>query len=377
MRHLLSKYKRLIIISATLLALAATLWETNRFLQEFKAEERSKMEILASAFQKFNEGGLNDEYTLPGEIINSNKTIPIIIINQDSVVTGSRYLKIKDTLALLEKAKSFAVQNNPIRFSSDKGLYQDLYYGNSSLFSRLTYYPLILVGIFLLFVSIIYLYYRTGKVSDENRLWSGIAKETAHQIGTPLSSLLGWIEILKTQDNIDIPVEELEKDVQRLNVISQRFSKIGSTPKLTENNITDITRKTLRYIKDRTSKLIDFKVDFPHEVLAQVNSQLYSWVIENLIKNAIDAMEGKGQINLKITEDQKHVFVDISDTGKGIPSSKYKEVFKAGYTTKKRGWGLGLSLAKRIVEQYHNGKIYVKSSKIGVGTTFRIVLNKA
>jgi len=377
MRHLLSKYKRLIIISATLLALAATLWETNRFLQEFKAEERSKMEILASAFQKFNEGGLNDEYTLPGEIINSNKTIPIIIINQDSMVTGSRYLKIKDTLALLEKAKSFAVQNNPIRFSSDKGLYQDLYYGNSSLFSRLTYYPLILVGIFLLFVSIIYLYYRTGKVSDENRLWSGIAKETAHQIGTPLSSLLGWIEILKTQDNIDIPVEELEKDVQRLNVISQRFSKIGSTPKLTENNITDITRKTLRYIKDRTSKLIDFKVDFPHEVLAQVNSQLYSWVIENLIKNAIDAMEGKGQINLKITEDQKHVFVDISDTGKGIPSSKYKEVFKAGYTTKKRGWGLGLSLAKRIVEQYHNGKIYVKSSKIGVGTTFRIVLNKA
>ncbi len=376
MRRLLSKYKRLIFIIATLLALGATLWETNRFLQEFKAEERSKMEILASAYQKFNEGGLNDEYTLPGEIINSNKTIPIIIINQDSVVTGSRYLKIKDTLELLKKAKSFATQNKPIRFSSDKDVYQDLYYGNSSLLSKLTYYPLILVGIFLLFISIIYLYYRTGKVSDENRLWSGIAKETAHQIGTPLSSLLGWIEILKTQQNIDIPVEELEKDVQRLNVISQRFSKIGSRPTLNENNIADITRKTLHYIKDRTSKLIEFKTDFPNEVMALANPQLYSWVIENLIKNAIDAMEGKGLITLSISEDHKHVFIDVSDTGKGIASSKYKEVFKAGYTTKKRGWGLGLSLAKRIIEQYHKGRIFVKSSKIDGGTTFRIVLNK-
>jgi len=378
MRRFLSQYKRLIFSIATLFALSITLWESNRFLQEFKNEERNKMKILALAYQKLIEADSEDSnlLTLSSNILEKNHTIPIIIIDQDSTVYFHRNLSKKDSLNILEKVREYGKNNPPIRLDLEDGDYQYLYYGNSSLLNKLTYYPLVLVTILLLFIAIVYLYYRTGKISDENRLWSGLAKETAHQIGTPLSSLMGWIEILKIHNNPDIPVEEIEKDVQRLNIISQRFSKIGSTPKLEEKDIGETTRKTINYMRNRTSKLVDIQVETEANTPGQINSQLYSWVIENLIKNAIDAMNGQGNIKLHIFNQKNHVIVDVSDTGKGIPHSKHKEIFHPGYTTKKRGWGLGLSLAKRIIEQYHKGKIFVLKSKIDEGTTFRIILNK-
>ncbi len=379
MRQFVSRHKRLIFISATLIALALTLWETNRFLQEFKQEERAKMEILASAYQKLIEAKSDNVVllNLTSNILEKNNTIPIIILNNNDTVVFHRNLKKEDEEYLIKKAKEFGKKNTPFRLDLGEGEAQFLYYGDSSLLNKLTYYPIILVAIFFLFAGIIYQYYRTGKISDENRLWSGLAKETAHQIGTPLSSLMGWVEILKMQDNLDIPVEEIEKDVQRLNIISQRFSKIGSIPKLEKSDVREITQKTINYIKNRTSKLVEIQLKSPEKVTALLNEQLYSWVIENLIKNAIDAMDGKGKISIDISPENKVVNIDISDTGKGIPASKFKAVFNPGYTTKKRGWGLGLSLAKRIIEQYHKGKIFVKSSKLNKGTTFRIVLHKS
>jgi len=378
MSEFFSKYSRLIFIGSTLLVLLMILWNTNLFLKEFKREERAKMEILSAAIQKLSQADVKDEdLPLLTRIISSNKTIPIIIIKQDSIVHDTGNIKITDEEKLLQKAKIFAQDNPPIHIMDlEEGGDLKLYYGDSLLLTKLQYFPLVLVLIFFLFLATIFQYYRTGKISDDNKLWSGIAKETAHQIGTPLSSLMGWIEILKTEENLSIPVEELEKDVQRLAVISQRFSKIGSTPVLEETNIAEETKRSIFYIKDRTSKLVHFEKNIPDKVMAKINPQLYSWVIENLVKNAIDAMGGEGKITINITEQNNKVFIDISDTGKGIPPSKFKEVFKPGYTTKKRGWGLGLSLVKRIIEQYHNGKVFVKSSKVGEGTTFRIVLNK-
>jgi len=379
MRPLLSRYKRLILISATLIALAITLWETNRFLQEFKQEERTKMQILASAYQKLIES--NDDnpalLNLASSIFENNNTIPVIIVDKNDKVVFHRNLSNDDKRFIQKKLKEFKLTDKHFKLDLGGDDYQTLYYGNSSLLSKLTYYPLILVAIFLLFATIVYLYYRTGKISDENRLWSGLAKETAHQIGTPLSSLMGWVELLKAENNPDIPVEEIEKDVQRLNVISQRFSKIGSTPKLEMEDVVDTTKKTIHYIRNRTSKLVKIDVIAPQHLKALLNEQLYSWVIENMVKNAIDAMEGQGKISIEITENDRQVFVDITDTGKGIPTSKFQEVFYPGYTTKKRGWGLGLSLSKRIIEQYHKGKIFVKKSVLREGTTFRIVLEKS
>ncbi len=378
MREHLSQHKRLIFISATLIALAITLWETNRFLQEFKQEERAKMEILASAYQKLldvkddNPALLN----LSSAILEKNHTIPVIIVDKNAKVVFYRNLSKDKPAYIQKKLKEFKKTDKHFKLDLGDNDYQVLYYGNSSLLSKLTYYPVILVAIFLLFAAIVYLYYHTGRVSDENRLWSGLAKETAHQIGTPLSSLMGWIEILKTANNPDIPVEEIEKDVLRLNVISQRFSKIGSIPKLESQNVVEITKHTLHYIKSRTSKLVKINLEAPEKLQALLNDQLYSWVIENMVKNAIDAMEGKGNITIKITDKGHNVYIDISDTGKGIHASKFKQVFQPGYTTKKRGWGLGLSLSKRIIEQYHKGKIFVKKSVLGEGATFRIVLLK-
>jgi len=375
MRKVLSVHKRLIFSIITLFVLMFTLWETNRFLQEFKQDEQDKMEILAIAYQKLLEADPEESnlLTLSSTILEKNRTIPIIIMNKDSTVVFFRNVIGKDTLKLTEKVTEYAKINQPIRLDLQDGDYQYLYYGNSSLLNKLTYYPLVLVGIFLLFVAVVYLYYRTGKISDENLLWSGLAKETAHQIGTPLSSLMGWIEILKVMDNPDIPVEEIEKDVQRLNVISQRFSKIGSIPKLEKLNITELTRRTINYMRDRTSKLVQISLSAPENIQVKINPQLYSWVIENLIKNAIDAMNGEGEIHISISQKNKKVFVDITDSGKGIASSFQKKIFNPGYTTKKRGWGLGLSLAKRIIEQYHNGKIFLLRSKPNEGSTFRIV----
>jgi anti-sigma regulatory factor (Ser/Thr protein kinase) len=382
MRGFFIQNKRILFILITQIALIFALWQTNVFLSEFKSEEEAKIEILGAAYKKLIEAGPNIDLQLPQKILQENKNIPLIVIDQDNRLIYYRNifkkdkekLTHKDSIKILNKANKFSKTIPPIILDLGNGQTQYIYYGPSSLYSRLFYYPLILIGIFLLFFVTIYMYYRTGKISDENRLWSGIARETAHQIGTPLSSLMGWIEIMKTQNNSDFPVEELEKDVQRLNTISQRFSKIGSQPELKNENIVEVSRNIAHYLQDRTSKHLKIKLDAEKEITAPINRQLYEWVLENLIKNAVDAMEGKGEIIVQLKQDKNHVIIDVTDQGKGLHKNMFKEIFLPGFTTKKRGWGLGLSLAKRIIEQYHNGKIFVLQSKLGKGTTIRIII---
>ena len=267
-------------------------------------------------------------------------------------------------------------QNQPIKVDY-LGKTDYIYYRDSDLLDKLTYYPLALLLILVLFLAIIYLFYKTNKASETNKLWTGMAKETAHQIGTPLSSLLGWISILKMENVDETYIEEIEKDVHRLNTIANRFSKIGSKPELKKENIKTITKQAFDYLESRSSKQITFTFSSnDDEIYANLNTELFGWVIENLIKNAIDAMLGKGQLNLKIESKQKRIKITVTDTGKGMPKKLFKQIFKPGFTTKKRGWGLGLSLSKRIIEDYHNGKIFVKKSEIDKGTTFQIVLDK-
>ncbi len=384
MRNFFIQNKRIIFIIISQLILLLALWRTNRFLLDFKKEEENKMEILGAAYERLSQAGLDEDISLSQHIFNSNNTIPIIILDQDHKIVSFKNLKwdnrkkltSEDSLQIIGLAKDFAQFTSPVVFDLDNGKYHELYYGRSALFTKLFYYPLILVVILLLFVGVIYQYYRVGKMSDENKLWSSLAKETAHQIGTPLSSLIGWVEILKSSGCKDIPVEELEKDVSRLSIISQRFSKIGSQPELKKENIVEISRKAVDYLMSRTSKLIEITCNCEKEIYAGINKQLYAWVLENLIKNSIDAMEGKGKIEIEIKQEGQKVIIDVKDYGKGITAAQVKQIFIPGYSTKKRGWGLGLSLAKRIIEEYHKGKIFVYKTKPGEGTTFRIVLNK-
>ena len=279
----------------------------------------------------------------------------------------------------LAKMKS---ENKPLIVSYEKGgttVKESIYYRDSDILNKLQYYPIALLLILLLFGTVIYLVFKSNKIADQNKLWAGMAKETAHQIGTPLSSLLGWVEILRLDKTDEKTVVEIEKDIERLNTIADRFSKIGSVPKLTRHNIVIETKKSFDYYASRASKLIDFHFDTEEDtnVYAMINQQLYSWVIENLVKNAIDAMDGKGTIRIKVqSKEGKYVQVLVSDTGKGISKNLYKKIFEPGYTTKRRGWGLGLSLTKRIIEDYHNGKIYVEKSDNGNGTTMSVLLHE-
>jgi len=254
-------------------------------------------------------------------------------------------------------------------------LEQTLYYGTSPLLNNLKYYPLALLLIILLFSAVVYFFYRSSKVAEQNKLWTGMAKETAHQIGTPLSSLIGWTEILKTENVNPDYIVEMEKDVDRLQTITERFSKIGSVPELKTADIVLETKNAITYLQSRTSKLIEFDIEIPErEIQVKLNEQLFGWTIENLVKNAIDAMKGKGRLSLQLTQRERLVFINISDTGKGIPKGQFNTIFNPGFTTKKRGWGLGLSLSRRIIEDYHNGKVKVLNSELNKGTTMQIAL---
>jgi signal transduction histidine kinase len=252
-------------------------------------------------------------------------------------------------------------------------IFSTIYYGNSELLNKLKYYPMALLLIIFLFGAVAFFFYRSTKIAEQNRLWTGMAKETAHQIGTPLSSLVGWTEILRSENVDPSYIIEIEKDINRLQTITERFSKIGSMPTLEKLDIVNETLESYDYLKTRSSDLIDFEISAPNQAIyVNLNKQLYSWTIENLVKNAIDAMKGKGQISIAILQEDKHVKIHIADTGKGIPKHKFHKIFEPGYTSKKRGWGLGLSLAKRIIEDYHQGKIKVLHSELGKGTTMQI-----
>lgn len=376
-----SQIIRWIAIASSFIIVTLILWNTYTFFKKFKNEERSKMEVLAKAYESLSTADLNTDISLEYQIIGNNSNIPMIITNEkDSITDWSNLdsIKTKKKQYLLKQLAIMKSQNEPIVMSYKKAdINQLIYYRDSDLLTKLKYYPVALVFILFLFASVIYMFFKSNKVADQNKLWTGMAKETAHQIGTPLSSLLGWVEILRLENTDENTVQEIEKDVQRLNIIAERFSKIGSVPVLHKENIVEVTSNAFNYLKSRSSKqvIFNFKTSTP-KIYVNVNLQLFSWVIENLVKNAIDAMEGKGKISLNITDNENAVIITISDTGKGILKNLQQKIFSPGFTTKKRGWGLGLSLAKRIVEDYHNGKISVLKSELGKGTTFAINLKK-
>lgn len=379
--HKYTQIIRVTVIATSFIIVALILWNTYDFFIKFKTEDRAKMEVLAKAYERLNSADLDADISLEVKIMGNNHNIPMIITNKaDSILDWSNLnaLKTKKPSYLNDQLAIMKSQNQPIIISYKKtNLNRFIYYRDSDLLTKLKYYPIALVFILILFASVIYLFFKTNKVADQNKLWTGMAKETAHQIGTPLSSLLGWVEILRMENTDESTVQEIEKDVNRLNIIAERFSKIGSIPVLKQENIVEATKSSFNYLESRSSKQVHFKFNtFEPLIYCNINIQLFSWVIENLVKNAIDTMEGKGEIELTISENNKQVKITISDTGKGISKKLHHKIFSPGYTTKKRGWGLGLSLAKRIIEDYHNGKISVLKSEIGIGTTFAIILKK-
>lgn len=372
-----------IVITISFSIVTLILWNTYSFFKRFKNEERLKMEIVATAMKEFAKNqDLEADVSLEDKIIKSNTNIPMILVDENGNIGTNSYLnldavKAKDPAFLLKQLEIMKEQNSPIEINFAKNRTQYIYYKNSDLLNKLSYYPLTLILILTLFLTVIYMMFTSSKVAEQNKLWTGMAKETAHQIGTPLSSLLGWIAILKMENVDDKYVDEIEKDVHRLNTIANRFSKIGSLPTLKKLDIIAVTKNAYEYLEYRSSKQISFSFNTSETNLySTINDELYSWVIENLIKNAIDAMLGKGELAVTITADAKNIKINITDTGKGISKSQFKKIFKPGFTTKKRGWGLGLSLSKRIIEDYHKGKIVVKNSEINEGTTFQIVLDK-
>ena len=316
------------------------------------------------------------------EVVLNSASVPVIITDS----TGKNVYqcgnipanKVQDKVWMAKTLKSMASQNTPIRVDlADTGVHY-IYYQDSFLLTQLTYYPFVQFGIIFVFLLIAYLLFSYARRSEQNQVWVGMAKETAHQLGTPLSSMSAWVELLKLKGLDEETIREIEKDVQRLETITDRFSKIGSAAKLEKTNVVEMVYETVNYIRSRISAKVVFNIqpDRSHEIIIPLNLHLFEWVIENLCKNAVDAMEGNGQVNIEITEDVDHIHIDIGDTGKGIPKSRFKTIFRPGYTSKARGWGLGLTLSKRIVENYHSGRIFVKSSVMNKGTTFRIILKK-
>lgn len=358
-----------------------SMYYTNKLAKDMAEEEQRRIELWAEATLRLTTDE-NADLSFILRVIEDNTTIPGIIADQEGDILAYRNIKVpaeNEDEYLQKKIEKFKKAHDPVEFT----LYEDvklyLYYDDSTLQKRLSYYPYVQWSVIVVFLGILFLVFSSQKKSEQDRVWVGLSKETAHQLGTPISSLLAWVEILKNQDVEPKLLPEMEKDVNRLRTIAERFSKIGSRPELEHVSLSIVLDNALAYMQKRTSSKVQISsfYDLNLPVCADLNVPLFEWVIENLCKNAIDAMEGEGKINIHVTENQEKICIDVSDTGKGIPKSKQKTVFNPGYTTKKRGWGLGLSLVKRIVEEYHKGKIFVKKSEINKGTTFRILLKKS
>ncbi|PHX62471.1 MAG: two-component sensor histidine kinase [Flavobacteriales bacterium] len=370
---------RWIIIISSFLIASLILWNTYVFFQTFKEEERNKMELWATAQKTLMNSDVDTEIELPTFIIENNKNIPLILTDKNGKILSNLNLgEIEnDSLKVKEFLNKIKSQNTPIKVQLVANDYHLVYYGDSPILNKLKYYPIALLLVVFLFGGVVYNFYRATKMATQNKLWAGMAKETAHQIGTPLSSLIGWLELLKLENVDENTIDEIQKDINRLQTITDRFSKIGSEPVLEKRDIIEETKSSFEYLQSRVSKQVIFDFRAPEKpIFVLLNPILHSWTIENLVKNAIDAMKGKGNLSIEIVAGDTYVFITVTDTGSGIAKNKFKTIFEPGYTSKKRGWGLGLSLTKRIVQEYHKGKIRVVHSEIGKGTTMQMSFRK-
>ena len=377
------------MIIAIIIAVVSLL-ASHFLVMDLQREERNKMETWAMALRALSNADTNTDLSLVLNVIQGNNTIPVIVMDADGHVTDYRNIQMDTETAddsveyVARYAQSMIKHGNCIKiFLNDvrndtlhhgtEVDYQLVCYDESIMLKRLSQYPYWQLGIVLIFVVVAIFALLASKRAEQNKVWVGLSKETAHQLGTPISSLMAWVEILKENYPDDDLIPEMNKDVKRLELIADRFSKIGSLPEPVDASMNEVLHHVVEYMNRRTSKNVDIVQHLPdHEVIVKMNASLFEWVIENLCKNAVDAMGGKGRIELVLFEEGKYVVIEVTDNGKGIPKKDIKNVFMPGFTTKKRGWGLGLSLARRIVEDYHKGRIFVKSSELGVGTTFRI-----
>ena len=371
--------KYVFIIGAVVIAIASV-FVSDLLIKDLAREERQKIEVWAEATRVVTSEDPSLNMKLILQIIQGNTSIPVMLCNEQDSVMNYKNIELPEKNVegfLYQKAQELKKKNQPIPIDMEDGTFQYLYYDDSINLKRLLIYPYAQLSVMAVFILIAFLALTSTKRAEQNKVWVGLSKETAHQLGTPISSLIAWVEYLKMKEVDPSLLEEMEKDVKRLETIADRFSKIGSQPEPVPLDIRDSIRAALNYMETRISSKVKITVEAPEEpVMVLMNDSLFAWVVENLCKNAVDAMGGQGDIRFHIEEKAKKVYIDVSDTGKGILKSKFKTVFNPGYTTKKRGWGLGLSLVKRIIESYHGGKIYVKNSEIGKGTTFRIELNR-
>lgn len=369
-----------VFILIALAIVVFSVWFTNSLAHKLATEESRKIEIWAEATRQFILADENTDIDFVSSIIEGNTTIPVYMVDDKDQIIFSRNvkesLKNKEEFYAAEIARLKAYRA-PIEVRLDKNTVQYIYYDDSLLLKQLHYFPYIQFSVIFVFLLMAFIAFSGTKKAEQNQVWVGLSKETAHQLGTPISSLLAWQELLKTKHPDDKLLPEMGKDINRLRIIAERFSKIGSQPELKQEDLVTTIENAINYMKSRTSEKVEISLSYDKRpIVSNLNVPLFEWVIENLCKNAIDAMNGAGKIHFALSEHERFLQIDVSDTGKGIERSRFKTIFKPGYTTKRRGWGLGLSLTKRIVESYHHGKIFVKQSEIGIGTTFRILLYK-
>lgn len=381
--------KILLVVMAVVISVAS-LVVSHFLVKDLSQEERNNMEVWAEAMRSLNNADENTDLTLVLKVINGNNTIPVIVLDRAGRVQTFRNLPLTaknaaDSLlevrrlaeAMKQAGQSIHIDLNGAGGSAQRADYMEICFDDSIMLKRLASYPYIQLGVVLIFVVVAIFALLSSKKAEQNKVWVGLSKETAHQLGTPISSLMAWVEILRETYPDDTLIPEMNKDVKRLQMIAERFSKIGSLPEPQPENLNEVVGRVMEYIARRTSNKVVMTCRLPEQpLIVRMSAPLFEWVIENLCKNAIDAMDGQGTIRLTAFEESGRYVVEVSDTGKGISKNHYKSVFTPGFTTKKRGWGLGLSLAKRIVEEYHKGRIFVKNSELGKGTTFRIELKK-
>lgn len=376
--ELTQRLKLVFIVVAIAIVLVSTIF-TNQLAKSLASEERHKVEIWAEATRQLIQSTDQTDINFALSIIEANTTIPVVIIDDKDNIMQSRNFK-EPTNNVEEYYKKELVRlkkkNPPIELKLGDNTIQYFYYDDSLLIKQLYYFPYIQFGVIIIFLFVAFFAFSGTKKAEQNQVWVGLSKETAHQLGTPISSLLAWVDLLKMKHNEDKLIYELEKDVHRLSIIAERFSKIGSKPDLQVVSLNESIQNAVQYMNKRTSQKVTIKCHYPENehIFIKLNVPLFEWVIENLCKNAIDAMDGIGSIDINVAQKNNEIFIDVKDTGKGIDKNKFKVVFTPGFTTKKRGWGLGLSLAKRIIEEYHGGKIFIKQSELNVGTVFRIIL---